>query len=132
MAIRPADHRPLLDAILADYNLAPDALELVADVQAWSDRHCIEEPNPFCQAKCARGPDGAFHIAIVDLLTDQMINGGKGDMMGYGMMSKVETLDTDLKYLVHLLLHEIAGDVLRTGEQRTRDEWAFERVSKYA
>jgi hypothetical protein len=49
-----------------------------------------------------------------------------------GFVSEVAKLDTDMKYLVHLMLHEIACHVLRSTEQELRDKWAFERVSKYA
>jgi hypothetical protein len=118
LAIRPSDHGLLLDKILSDYGLAPSSLEIVPDVQAWCQRHGMKEDHPFRQAKCARGPDGAFHIAIVDVLTDDMIEGGKDAMRFPGMASSVYTLDTDLKYLVHLLLHEIAGDVLGTGNRK--------------
>ena len=68
---------------------------------------------------------------MVDMLTDEMIEGGKGLMEALEMASSVATLDTDVKYLVHLALHEIAGDVLRTGEQAPRDQWAFAHLSKY-
>ncbi|HZO03169.1 MAG TPA: hypothetical protein VFB93_18385 [Burkholderiales bacterium] len=131
MAIRPDDHRPLLDRILSDYGLAPSALAIVPDVQEWSRGHREEEPEPFRQAKWIRFADGTFHIAMADVLTDDMINGGKGAMDFRGMASSVETLDTDMKYLVHLLPHEIAGHVLRTGEQIPRSQWAFKQLSKY-
>jgi len=49
-----------------------------------------------------------------------------------GFMSVVEKLDTDIKYLAHLMLHEVACYILRTTEQEPRDTWAFERVARYA
>jgi hypothetical protein len=131
LAIRPSDHGLLLDKILSDYGLAPSSLEIVPDVQAWCQRHGMKEDHPFRQAKCARGPDGAFHIAIVDVLTDDMIEGGKDAMRFPGMASSVYTLDTDLKYLVHLLLHEIAGDVLGTGNRKPRRSGARHRVGLF-
>jgi hypothetical protein len=131
LALRPSDHRLLLDKILSDYGLAPSSLEIVPDVQAWSRAHGIEETSPFRQAKCTRDADGAFHIAMADVITDGMVEDGKLGMEGHEMASSVAVLDTDLKYLVHLLLHEIAADALRTGEPVPRDEWAFAQLSKY-
>lgn len=130
MAIRTADHRPLLDKILSDYGLAPSSLEIVPDVRALCRDHGMEETAQAGQAMCARRPDGVFCIALVDVLTDNMIEGGKGAMELLGMASSVAVLDTD-RYLVPLLLHEIAGDVLGTGEQVPHDQWAFAQLSKY-
>ena len=53
-------------------------------------------------------------------------------MLMQGFMSEVEMLDTDVKYLAHLMLHEVACYVLRSTEQAPRDSWAFGRVSRYA
>jgi hypothetical protein len=49
-----------------------------------------------------------------------------------GFTSEVENLDTEIKYLAHLMLHEVACYILRTTEQEPRDTWAFERVARYA
>jgi len=76
--------------------------------------------------------DGKPHIVMVDVLTDDMIASGKVLMETLGFTSEVTDLDTDLKFLAHLTLHEVACHVLQTPEQIPRDEWAFRKVPQYA
>lgn len=132
MALRVADHRELLNRILLDHGLSADTLELVPDVQSWCEANKIEESNPFAQAKCLCRSDGACHIVMLDVLTEDAINGGKGRMDALGLMHKVAGLDTDVKYLAHLMLHEVACYVLSTTDQLPRDKWAFDRLGRYA
>lgn len=122
----------MLDYILQDHGLCSDNLELVPDIQAWCQQHDVEERNPNRQAKCFLKHDGTCHIVMLDQLTDDLIASGKGRMFVNGFVSEVESLDTDVKYLAHLILHEVACYVLRTTEQAARDTWAFERVGRYA
>jgi len=68
---------------------------------------------------------------MADALTDDAIWSGKAAMECRGFMSEAATLDTDKKYLAHLMLHEVACHVLRRTDQESRDTWAFERVSRY-
>lgn len=131
--LRVAEHRQVLDRILADVGLASDALELVPDVQEWCHANGVEENHPFRQAKClCRTSDRGCHIVMVQVLTDEMISGGKAGMMCRGFSHEVKKLDSDEKYLVHLMLHEVACHVLGSIAQEPRDPWAFERVSTYA
>jgi hypothetical protein len=132
MALAVADHRGLLNRILADHGLSADTLELVPDVQRWCPANETEESNPFAQAKCLCRSDGACHIVMVDVLTEDAINGGKGRMDALGLMHEVAGLDTEVKYLTHLMLHEVACHVLGTTEQLPRDKWAFDRLNRYA
>lgn len=113
--------------------MSADVLELVPDVQAWCEAHGVPESNPNRQAKfLRRRSDGKPHIVMVDVLTDDMIANGKGLMEILGFTSEVASLDSDLKYLAHLTLHEVACHVLQTPEQAMRDEWAFKKVPQYA
>jgi hypothetical protein len=130
--ITVADYGEMLDRILQDHGLCPENLELVPDVQGWCHEHGVEEGNPNRQAKCFLKHDETCHIVMVDRLTDDLIASGKAGMFANGFMSEVERLDTDVKYLAHLMLHEVACYVLRTTEQEARDTWAFERVGRYA
>ena len=132
MAVAVAEQREMLNRILHDHGLGPDTLELVPDVKAWCQKRGIEERNPNRQAKCFLKPDGSCHIVMLEHLTDDLIAGGKGGMLLNGFISELESLDTDVKYLAHLMLHEVACYVLRTTEQEPRDAWAFERVARYA
>ena len=133
MAVVVSNHRELLNRILDDHGLASDTLEVVPNVREWCHAHGVDEASSFRQAKClCRHSDGACHIVMADVLTDDAISSGKGAMEYRGLSAEVAALDTDMKYLVHLMLHEIARHVLGSTEQEPRDKWAFEHVSKYA
>jgi hypothetical protein len=133
MAIVVANHRELLNRILNDHGLSADTLELVPDVQRWCEANGIEENNPFRQAKCiCRRSDDACRIVMLNVLSEDDIAGGKGHLDASGLAAHAAALDTDVKYLIHLMLHEVACHVLGTTEQLPRDRWAFERVPRYA
>ena len=123
-------HRSLLDRMLREYALEPKCLEIVPDVQAWCETNNIEERNPWRSAKCFYSKDGC-HIVLCETLTDSMIASAKSLMAENGFETEVATLDTDVKYLVHLMLHEIGCFTLQTSEQRARDTWAFREMSHY-
>lgn len=132
MTLIVSDHRPLLNTILSDYGLAPDALQLVPDVQATSVGYGIAESSHARQAKCLCSFErGTCHIIMLDMLSDEAIASGKSALEFLGFETEVAALDSDLKYLIHLMLHEIACHILQSTEQETRDEWAFERILKY-
>ena len=69
---------------------------------------------------------------MVEVLTNEMISSGKEGMVYRGFSREVTKLDSDEKYLVHLMLHEVACHVLQSIEQEQRDRWAFDRVLRYA
>jgi len=123
-------HRSLLDRMLSDYALEPECLEIVPDVQAWCRSRNMEERNPWRSAKCLYSKDGC-HIVMCETLTDSMIASAKSAMELKGFEAEVATLDTEVKYLVHLMLHEIGCFTLQTSEQEARDAWAFREMSRY-
>jgi hypothetical protein len=100
-------------------------------VAKWCREKGVEENNPFRHAKCSLF-EKACHIVMVDALTDDAISSGKAAMEFRGFESEVAALNTDKKYLVHLMLHEVACHVLRCTDQASRDRWAFDRFSRYA
>lgn len=81
MAIAVADHREMLERILQDHGLRAENFEVVPDVQAWCHDHGVEERNPNRQAKCFLKHDGTCHIVMLDVLTDDLIAGGKDGML---------------------------------------------------
>ena len=85
--------------------------------------------NSFRAAKClCRSSDGDFHIIFKEEQSDDMISSAKLTMEGYGFVNEVKKLDSDLKYLEHLILHEISCKLLNEKEQKPRDEWAFKEM----
>jgi hypothetical protein len=130
--IRVGEHRNFIIKMLADYNLREEWLAIVPSVQEWCQTKGIEEDNPFRIAKCICRSDGTRDIVFADKLTDAMIQSAKGSMVCRGFLSEVESLDTDFKFLVHTVLHEIACPELKTIDQATRDKWAFAHMERYA
>jgi len=131
--VHPGAHRQLLNRMLAYYGIQSDSLEIVPDVQAWAHEHHVEETNPFRIAKClCQWSDNSCHIAIVSEITDDMISSAKTGMELRGFAKDLVLLETDLKFLAHTMLHEIACFVLRTTEQKPRDAWAFKELANHA
>lgn len=124
-------HRELLDRILKHYGLYPECLELVPDVQAWCTNQNIEERNPWRAAKCFYSPDGC-RIVMCEEIHDHTISSAKSAMELNGFENDLPALDSDEKYLIHLMLHEIGCFTLQTSEQVARDRWAFKEMSKHA
>lgn len=129
--IRASEHREMLETMLARYGLPPTSLEIVPDVQAWSHANGVEERNPSRAAKCFYAPDAPCHIVMRDEQTDSMIASAKAAMLTHGFVDELEALDSDLAYLKHLMLHEIACQTLQTSEQEARDEWAFMELKNH-
>jgi hypothetical protein len=125
------EHRALLNRMLEHYGLSPECLEVVPDVQKWCENNGVEERNPWRAAKCFYGPDGC-HIVMCEELHDHMISSAKSAMELNGFERDLVALDSDEKYLVHLMLHEIACFTLQTSEQEARDRWAFQELSNHA
>jgi hypothetical protein len=131
--IHVAAHRPLIDSILRDHGLQPDCLEIVQDVQAWCVSRGVEESDPHRMAKCfCHWDEGTCYIVLSETLSSEQVSSGKAAMEWYGLRDQVRQIDTPEKFLVHLVLHEVAAHVLKTTEQKPRDEWAFQRLARYA
>ena len=129
--IRVSDHLPQVHEILGAYGIEPNWFEITASVQDWCHQQGVEEDNPFRAAKCFLWLERC-HIIIQDEQTDAMIRSGKYSMECDGFESEGRALDTDFRYLMHLILHEAACFVLQGTDQRTRDEWAFGELHKHA
>src|SRR4030067_1909368 len=128
--IQVTEHRILIEKMLMDYNLKREWLKIVPSIQEWGQKNDVEEDHPFRIPKCICRTDGTRYLLFAEELTDDMISSAKGSMMIRGFVSEVPLLDTDFKFLIHTVLHEIACPVLRTIDQVTRDEWAFAQMKK--
>ena len=123
-------HQNKLATILVHYGLPESSLALVPDVQAWCQTKQIEEDYPFRLAKCFYTSDTCY-IVMRCQITSAMANTAKAHMELNGLGSEVEQLDSDVKFLVHLLLHEIACYSLQMSEHLERDVWAFAELSHH-
>ena len=127
-----SEHKALVDQMLMHYGLPVESLEIVPSVHKWCDDHSIEEKNPSRIAKClCRRSDGACHIVICNEITESMISLAKSGMECHGFRSEVALLDSNIKFLVHTMLHEIACHVLKSTDQGSRDRWAFDEMHKH-
>ena len=126
-----SNHLSHIQKILSAYGIKPEWLEITNSVQDWCVQKGIEESNPFRAAKCFLGSDSCY-IVIQELQTDEMIQSSKQLMKLNGFDSETLLLNTDFKYLTHLLLHEVACYALGETEQNSRDQWAFNELNKYA
>ncbi len=128
--IRVSDHRPLIEALLKQHCPNPSTLEIVEDV----DLHAAAlgypdpTPNPFRLARSIGTASGAFHMLICTEITDDQIECAKSLMERNGFRSEVSSLRSEVDFLTHLVLHEVAALVLKTDEQEQRDRWAFTRM----
>jgi hypothetical protein len=123
-------HSSLVEHVLRHYGLPPSTVELADDVALWCKEHGLEERNPYRAARCFP-LNSPFLIVLRAEQSEDMINSAKARMELDGLAHQVRQLDTDTKYLVHLLLHEIAALKLCTGEQLARDNWAFNEFPKH-
>ncbi len=125
-------HLPMLYAILGHYGIPRESLELSHDIQVWCCERNISESNPFRGAKCILLTPEKCHIVLRHKQTETMVLSAKHFMVQHGFETEVEALNTDAKYLAHLILHEIACFILQTTDQQKRDEWAFKELSNHA
>ena len=108
-----------------------ECLQVVPDVQVWCKEHNVEERNPWRAAKCCYSATGC-HIVMREELHDHMISSAKSAMEMNGFEEELSALDSDEKYLIHLMLHEIGCFTLQTSEQKPRDRWVFEELHVHA
>ena len=130
--IRVREYKKLIEKMLTDYDLPEESLIIVPNIQEWCSKEGHEEKNPFRIAKCICKADGTREIVFVEEITEHMISSAKGYMEFIGLSLEVSCLDTDYKFLIHSVLHEIACPVLKTIDQYERDKWAFVQMEKYA
>lgn len=129
--IRPGDHRQHIDLLLDRYGLKPNSFAIVESVQRWCQGHGIEEDNPRRIAKClCRRADGTWHVVMAAEICDDMIDSVKSLMLLQGFSEEVDSLEMDLDFLTHTVLHEIACHVLGVTEAKPRSKWAFEQLSR--
>ena len=124
-----SEHTEIINDIFKKHGLPTECYEIVPCVLTWCAQHNKPENNAFRPAKCLCNYErNAFHIVFRDNQTDDMIQSVKNTMEDNGFSKAVCELDTDLKYFIHLVHHEIACTIMKTTEQAHRDEWAFKQM----
>ena len=128
--IRVPDHRTLIEVLLQEHGIDPSILEIVddVDVRAAVVGYPDPTPNPFRLARSIATPSGAFHMLISTEITDDQIGCAKSSMESDGFRVEVSSLRSEIDFLRHLVLHEIAFFVLKDCSQERRDRWAFTQM----
>ena len=127
--INVKEHKDLVEAKFQKYSLPTSCYEIVPDIQKWCEENSKMDFGPFKAALCfCSTEDGTFRIVFREEQTDAMISSGKSAMETNGFYNEVKELDSDIKYLEHLILHEISCKILGTTEQEPRDRWAFKEM----
>jgi hypothetical protein len=120
----------MLHAMLERYDLPPETLELAHSVQDWCRTRGVPEDNPFRAAKCFSTAEQCCIVMQAEL-SSSMVASAKSHMEFCGFEAQVAELNTDARYLAHLMLHEIASFKLQSVEQEARDAWAFKELARH-
>lgn len=127
--INVLEHKEFVEAIFNKYSLPISCYEIVDDIKKWCKENDKPESNPFRPALClCSTEDGTFRIVFRKEQTDAIISSVKEAMQTNGFYNEVQDLNSDIKYLEHLILHEISCKILGTTEQEPRDRWAFKEM----
>ncbi|MGH9870349.1 MAG: hypothetical protein ACREAA_19605 [Candidatus Polarisedimenticolia bacterium] len=127
--IQPESHRSMIETLLAKHGLGKDVLEFPVDLCERAAELGHREDNPFRMAKSIGLKNGRKYILIAQTIGVDQIQSVKDSMRRNGFKAEVENLRSDLDFLKHLVLHEVATFVLNTAAQEIRDRWAFEQLS---
>jgi hypothetical protein len=127
--IRSEDYGELLKRVLQNHGLPKDTVMVVDSIYDWCHQHGLSEGNPNRTAKAIRTIEtGKFTILLPKIIREDMIDSVKGGFPIRGHYSNAEQLDSQEKFLMHLLLHEIAEIKGEGSNERERDEWAFNQM----
>ena len=130
--ITTESYRSIIECLMKENGIPPDSLMIVDDVEQWCvDQGIIKrsEYYPFRAAKClySKALD-RFMILVSRCITDGMKASIKGCVfMKFGDQYR-KVLDNDLKFLQHLVLHEIAHTKGLSEEEC--DRWAFDKLAE--
>jgi hypothetical protein len=137
MSIGIADteqYREALETVLKAHASEPVDLMIVDDVAEWAKgRIGNAKGNPIAMSVVATS-SGAWGIVMRREMSAERIRGVLDRMVFGGYLNAAELLNEPLKFLEHLVLHELAHLRNKWGQDREDDcdEWAFERAGRAA
>jgi hypothetical protein len=130
--IRASEHLEAMTRVLSKYGLPATVLEVVSSVYDWCKDNGVAETNPHRMAKCFFNWDNDnCHIVMRDCFSQADFDSAKAKMEIDGFSEETRQLVSPELSLLHLFLHEIAGPILKTTEQRPRDAWAFKELGNH-
>ncbi|MGC1818121.1 MAG: hypothetical protein WA900_10760 [Casimicrobiaceae bacterium] len=133
LAIRPADHLPMLDAIAATYPVRLQGIEVVPSIRDWSVAHGLEESSHSRMGKTVvNNETGASLILLAAEITPEMQSQVIFGMEARGHFDEAQPLRGDARaFIVHLLLHEMAHARFPDATEIECDDWAFAELPRH-
>lgn len=128
MTIDVEQYRDHLERLLATLGEGEWTLLTVDSVEDWAASVNLPPRGIFIPAMAARASDGRRFIVIRRLLSDDIQGSVLGRFLIKGYGDQPELKDP-VRFLEHLVLHEVAHHVLDTDEEEPCDAWAFSRMS---
>ena len=127
MTIEVEQHRDHLERLLTNLGEGDWALQIVDSVEDWAASVNLPQRRVLIPAMAVRASDGRRIVVVRRLLTDviqkAVLDGflfrGQGDQPG---------LEDPLRFVEHLVLHEVAHHVLDTDDEEPCDAWAFSKM----
>lgn len=128
--IRVKDYQDLVFDLLKRHGLGPETLKPVPSVYDWAKKERVPE-SKLCRVSRAvrRRHNGKPLIVVCEEITKCQISSVLDRMKHprIGLYSKAVQLDTNEKFLTHLILHEIAH-LTQCLKEDEADEWAFAQM----
>jgi hypothetical protein len=132
MTIKTSLYKAKLEKIINYYVVSFEVLDIVPDIMKWSEEHRIEEDNPWRAGKCVRNLEtGKYRILLAEEISYEMRRSIIGAMEIRGFSDSADVLNDEEKFLVHLLLHEIAHALHNDWTEDDCDKWAFTELERH-
>ena len=126
MTIDVEQYRSHLERLLGNLGEGEWTLMTVPSVEKWAQSVGRPLRRVFVPALAARASDGRRLVVVRRLLTDEIQSNVR-----YGFVMRgqdEEDLQDPMRFLEHLILHEVAHHVLDTEDEAPCDGWAFARL----
>ncbi len=124
-----SEHAEMVQKHLAAHGLPTDTVCYTDNIQSWCAQNEpeIREDNPWRLAKAVYRSDGRRAILLLDPIPAQVVQSQvyQLKLAGWG---QAEQLTTEVRFLEHLVLHEIGHFVTDSASDRDADKWAFEEM----
>ncbi|SRR6266550_1622388 len=127
MTIDVEQHREHIERLLANLGEGEWTLLTVDAVEDWAASVKLPQRDVFIPAMAVRASDGRRFVVIRRLLTDDIQGSVLGRFLIRGYGDQPELKDP-LRFLDHLVLHEVAHHVLDTDKEEPCDSWAFSKM----
>ena len=115
---------------IADLYGLPLEIQIVSDIQEWCSIRGIEENNPFLAGKCLLdNTTGKYLVLLREEITPEI----KESAINAMQLREIDTkpINDTKKFVIHLLLHEIAHAANSEWSESECDLWALDQINKH-